>query len=474
MAKVEASGSLSVRLEVEGQAHEFVLREGESLLIGRDKTCQVVIDDDSISSRHLEVRWHDKRIEIRDMDSSNGTFRMPQDAPFLEAKIELIQEGLDLRLSKIPLTLKWKLVDPFAGPKGISVEAKSVDQSVKTVPPQSVSKRQTKIKGDLSSKSGSESHLGPKFFWGFVLSSIIAVCVLSYSKVWPLLSMGPLALKSGLGFDLIEILFSQFSKWMAVVVCLAAVLFFLFSSAKKKVPSQVSISTSKLSLLVGALIVLLPFASPFLVMAQMGSPAQKFEDYRVLQQVYSLVRKHDYSSREENMKVSKLLKSFDKTYFGSSIFYSVVYNFQKQRAVNECEGLGDSAWDKKRFCLVLLYALSLESYAVVRPLYYYETSATLVLLASLDGIVRVLAAEGSGSEYLELFLKSLDKVGLNSELLTLQRFVKSFKGKSFDELMGALLDLRLSLEKRVFRLQNENAFPAKYALDLRGPLEMGI
>jgi pSer/pThr/pTyr-binding forkhead associated (FHA) protein/S1-C subfamily serine protease len=57
-----------------GRSHS--LDSGRALLVGRGQKCQVIIDDDTVSSTHarLQVNAKAERVAITDLDSSNGTF----------------------------------------------------------------------------------------------------------------------------------------------------------------------------------------------------------------------------------------------------------------------------------------------------------------------------------------------------------------------------------------------------------------
>lgn len=458
MVKTKGPESLSIRLVVAGENFDFVLREGESLLVGRDSTCQVTIEDDSISSRHLEIRWHNERVEVCDLDSSNGTFRMPQDAPFLEAKLDVNQKSLDLRLAKIPVSLEWKQVHPHHGPTKDNVEEKDEPLAAlkdQAVPPQRVAEKTQSLE--------IVSLLKPVLI-GFLV--LIGYSATHLKQLYALMRGSQLSdLSGGLGLDALIVSTEHF-LW--VVIGMAAALYL----QTRLMSQQKSMSGLLKKLSFGLALSPLVFIISLSVATK--NPIQAYGDYRTFRAIQQSALNHDFSSKTRNLEFSQMLSSVDERFVGSSAFYAVLYNFQKQRAIQECEGTGEGAWNQKRFCLILLYALAVESFSVVRPRHYLESSATLVLLSSLDGIARVLAAEGPESEYVEVFLKSLDRVGLSRELATFQQFVSSFENRSFAELMESLLVLRRSLEGRLIALQREDALPPRFDLDLRGPLEMGI
>jgi len=46
----------------------------KEILLGRDKNCHIVINDNNISRAHLKISWSGEEITINDLGSSNGTF----------------------------------------------------------------------------------------------------------------------------------------------------------------------------------------------------------------------------------------------------------------------------------------------------------------------------------------------------------------------------------------------------------------
>lgn len=58
-------GQLEVRLPA---------AEGESLLLGRSRGCDVVVDDETVSRRHALVTARDGAWRLLDLSSTNGTF----------------------------------------------------------------------------------------------------------------------------------------------------------------------------------------------------------------------------------------------------------------------------------------------------------------------------------------------------------------------------------------------------------------
>jgi hypothetical protein len=52
----------------------LVVREGESLVIGRDPACELVLEDPRVSKRHARLEWNGAGWSLEDLSSKNGTF----------------------------------------------------------------------------------------------------------------------------------------------------------------------------------------------------------------------------------------------------------------------------------------------------------------------------------------------------------------------------------------------------------------
>jgi predicted component of type VI protein secretion system len=60
-------------LHVDGQLRGKVVLDGERLIVGRGPGCDVVLDDDTVSSDHLQLTRHGGAVLALDLDSRNGT-----------------------------------------------------------------------------------------------------------------------------------------------------------------------------------------------------------------------------------------------------------------------------------------------------------------------------------------------------------------------------------------------------------------
>ena len=54
-------------------ARFLVVHDGESLAVGRDPGCELVIEDARVSKRHAEMRWSGSGWTLEDLGSKNGT-----------------------------------------------------------------------------------------------------------------------------------------------------------------------------------------------------------------------------------------------------------------------------------------------------------------------------------------------------------------------------------------------------------------
>mgnify|MGYP002476430752 CR=1 FL=1 len=57
----------------EGTTTSFDLREMKEAIAGRDESCEIRIDHDSLSAQHAKFSYHHKQWWLNDMASTNGT-----------------------------------------------------------------------------------------------------------------------------------------------------------------------------------------------------------------------------------------------------------------------------------------------------------------------------------------------------------------------------------------------------------------
>ncbi len=62
------------RLRIREAGRERVVNLPEAVVVGKDPGCEVVLEDDFVSGRHLRVERRGGRFHLRDLGSTNGTF----------------------------------------------------------------------------------------------------------------------------------------------------------------------------------------------------------------------------------------------------------------------------------------------------------------------------------------------------------------------------------------------------------------
>ncbi|MBN1509496.1 MAG: FHA domain-containing protein [Sedimentisphaerales bacterium] len=76
---------------------------GDSVIIGKDDRCDVVIDDDEfVSRRHSRLSRSDGTFYLEDLGSSNGTLLRIRRSIILEAGDEVVIGTTTLRLVQTP------------------------------------------------------------------------------------------------------------------------------------------------------------------------------------------------------------------------------------------------------------------------------------------------------------------------------------------------------------------------------------
>jgi len=466
---------LHLRIEAQGKNSDFVLQVGVPFFIGRSPDVDLQIDADSISQKHLELLWDASVLRVRDLESSNGSFRMPQDSPFLEAHFGPRDREIRLKLAKTLVTISWKDIETSAEEK---TEVLDVDPPMA---PSALPQIETRAAGAQSNIAVAPKRIEKRpesseqiSVWArpIFLAGVLVFAVQNFyffSQHASFLTTSP-AWVLGPAIDFYLLWLGDLPVFTGVwgVGILVALLL------KKRLDPCASNSRTRLLGGLGVLLMLAVLVWPLVFLRASGNPGATRTAVSEFLNLRTQVETHNFSQKEKNLQISSKLTDLSLLLKGSSAFYAFWHNFQKKRVVDECGGVGEGSWEKKRLCLVLLYALSLDGYTSIRPIFLGPTASSLVFLSSLDGVIRVLAAEGPGSENIKLFISSLDDAGLRKEAQYFVGLVQEFKGKSFEELMTALLELRLSVERKVFESQSTAGLPSSLKLNLMGPLEMGI
>jgi pSer/pThr/pTyr-binding forkhead associated (FHA) protein len=90
-----------------GKGKVFPIREN-SVVLGRDEGCHVVVDDPSVSGRHAIVSYRGGEFRVSDLGSTNGS--LLNGSPLTES---VFQESDDLRLGKTVIRLEVDFREPI-------------------------------------------------------------------------------------------------------------------------------------------------------------------------------------------------------------------------------------------------------------------------------------------------------------------------------------------------------------------------
>jgi S1-C subfamily serine protease len=70
----ERGNPVKLKIDSGSGADEALELNGGRVLIGRDETCDIRLDDTKVSRLHAEITWAGDHYEVRDLGSSNGTY----------------------------------------------------------------------------------------------------------------------------------------------------------------------------------------------------------------------------------------------------------------------------------------------------------------------------------------------------------------------------------------------------------------
>jgi putative methionine-R-sulfoxide reductase with GAF domain len=84
----------------QGPSRFAVVREGESLVIGRDPDCGLEVDDTRVSRHHARLRWNGQGWVLDDLESKNGTSHNGEAAAARE-----VNDGDEISLGGLPATV---------------------------------------------------------------------------------------------------------------------------------------------------------------------------------------------------------------------------------------------------------------------------------------------------------------------------------------------------------------------------------
>jgi len=97
-------------------------RQG-GVLLGRDASCDLVLEDERVSGRHARVEAHGDGWQVKDLDSANGTFVNGEDVAE-----KVLAPGDELELGDVVLRLE---VAGVAAPAPLRVPGVTVHASVR-------------------------------------------------------------------------------------------------------------------------------------------------------------------------------------------------------------------------------------------------------------------------------------------------------------------------------------------------------
>ncbi len=111
-----------------GSLRKCPLRHNKSLILGRSVECDIVVNDNSISRRHLKITSNQNSVEIEDMNSTNGVFIAGE-----KVFSGILKKGNPFFLGDIEFSLKEGDIEDFNHSKEMSelLEISSKKPSVK-------------------------------------------------------------------------------------------------------------------------------------------------------------------------------------------------------------------------------------------------------------------------------------------------------------------------------------------------------
>jgi hypothetical protein len=485
-------------------------------VVGRGQRAHVILERKSVSHEHLSIQWTGEEVIVRDLGSSYGTFRMPQNAAFQEGNFPRKYSELALRLAKEDVTLSWEPIaagvestalvertraertrlektsvesasSPVAPAVPSSPVATSPEAARHTTPlPASSPKSETKQPPAASGERElRESERGAHFavLGASALAVGLSVGLASFS--WGGGFVGKALFGSGTGAlkDLV-ILWSGAMLAYGVLAVVLLLLFFVFSglwagAAAKAAPARWSVLgraarvSPKVSRVLVAVFCLVALAWPFLWGLARGLPPSRFpEAFRFARVYLPTPEWKDFDAPTLAARIG-VLRQMRQDWRGSSLLYKTLLEHQRTRILRECGGVGDRPWESKKICLVLLSAVAIETYGDIEPSWTAEIADRVALLFALDGVTRVISVEGVRSPFLPFFLDSLSSVGLEDEREDLMRLLadKELSPAMVRRILG---ELRRRIEVRLETRQRELRLSRPFRVDVPGPLESGI
>lgn len=502
---------LSLEAEVDGRKTVVELRPGSEIIVGRESQAQIRIDRPSISQKHLRISWVGEEIKIEDLGSKFGTFRLPQEAPFQEATFSPRSGHLSLRLSKSILNLSWKSAEALQEPTEFLATSTEAPPSAAAELPVETPRREPVVspaketpvasrtdqgtaKSDVAPAKAATKAAAAPAAGASVLGTWLGICAwvwaialgLQQLPLWRSFAhASPTEMRDGGARDLAALYLRMWEPdqtwggdlrgiWLPLFVVVGLVLGVKRAAWRERLKNRSR--QRRLLATGGVLAALLVTSWPLLQASRQGVKVAEWGGLRSLAILTQRPVTADLDLPTLQARVEEL-KSWVPRAQGSSLLYKALLEHHRARALKECSGVGEASWEDKKICLILLFAISVESREEVHPALLREASSLVAFLLSLDGLVRAVAEEGLETPVAPFFLESLDLLGLSTEKESLVKLLEDKKNSGSGgakEASDELRERRRKVEQELEALQAQRGFPAALRLDVPGPLESGV
>ena len=509
MTNSKTLSKLELEIQTEWRSYQWVLSAGDELICGRSPDCEILVPRRSVSQEHLKIHWNGFEVFIADLGSANGTFESDGKSRFIEGTFREPSVSLQLLISKSPIKISGRHLDAtrvqtiFSAPdpgEPLSADhpANQVTRTLKnlewtrtespagTAPKKSRPRVVAQVKElkKLPNLSINSAHELAAWFCVFSAGFIFLIgsIGLGFLTLKGLLSLDAAVYVKGASHDLNLI-------WVELVRNLKGPLFVLIFSV----------------LALGTLFLKKSENSDFLLIDFLADKFQNFPYFGVhLVKIFTFLvwflvftwipifawftsglqhspLKPEYSrfwkivkSRGDPFSVrAEKLKGLLPQLRGSSLVFKEILVTDRALVLAECEGRGESSWEAKSLCLVLLAGKTIESLDWAKPAALARPGARAALLSALDGISRTLAVEGHKSESFNFYFSALYDIGLQPEADTLKTLIQD-QTNLVDDKQKQLAALRRSTEVALLNDQLELNLPGIFRFEIPGPLESGI
>ncbi|HVJ64212.1 MAG TPA: FHA domain-containing protein [Bdellovibrionota bacterium] len=477
---------LSLTVDIDSRKLTLELAEGSALVFGRSPTADIHVEESSVSSEHLKIKFTGTKVRIEDLGSSNGTLRLPSEAPFVEAEFSVSGQSLHLRLGfQTEVKLQWQLkadtgrsemtrtAFDAAGPepKVTKAEVKAAT-SVGEVKPERAEKAAASMESAPVSPREVIQKVQKRTSWYFKVFALLvySAVVLALSKT---LWQGDLGFVDqvtreqrgvGLGIDILAVSLAGYAARGYFVASLCILLAYGFY--RFWIKHLVNFKLRGIASLWAIVVSTWPLVYPMVLAARNGVTMTHVNALRTSQRLFE---SSEYTLEEKSKKFAELLPHLQ----GSSYFYARVVKLFFGQAVGECDGAWRDDWGKKKLCLVLINSVAVQALADIKPKLLNPVALRIVLLTSLDSIIRIFPVEGASGPMNEVFIKSVESVGLKAEGARIRSILASTKA-SDEEKIESLKKLKISVEMRLDSLEMELHLPEVMRLQAPDVLALGI